>query len=69
MKKILKLFIILLFTVSFISSQPVISSTTTDTINSSNISSEKASNPKIAKKTIVQPKPPTNWSRIKDLFR
>jgi hypothetical protein len=23
----------------------------------------------LTKKTIVSPKPPTNWSRIKDLFR
>jgi hypothetical protein len=30
---------------------------------------EKASVVKLSKKTIVHPSPPTNWSKIKDLFR
>jgi hypothetical protein len=30
---------------------------------------QKSETSKLSKKTIVQPTPPTNWSKIKDLFR
>jgi|GEM_PF-5326828 len=61
-KKVVATFAILALAVFSFSQVPV------STNDSLKISSQSQS-VNLGKKTIVTPKPPTNWSKIKDLFR
>jgi hypothetical protein len=63
MKKITSVSITILAFVVFAFAQPTTSGTDSLKVV------QKTENSKLAKKTIVQPTPPTNWSKIKDLFR
>ena len=63
MKKIAIASITILAFIAFAFAQPV--TTGIDSLKAV----QKSETSKLGKKTIVQPTPPTNWSKIKDLFR